>query len=125
MLAGERNVADEAVALPQHKNFLRRLDKIEGFEKQKLAGHATGPAARLGIEGKLPLSAQQFIVGFLYLLGGPGLQDRVLRVHYGNRELAVAEQTSVLDLAVIGIGGIGLHRPVARTRRAIQLIIPE
>src|SRR5207248_10205827 len=57
--------------------------------------------------------------------GGPGLQDRILGVHDGDRELAVAEQASVLDLAVIGIGGIGLHRPVARTRRRIELIVPE
>src|SRR6266700_452942 len=78
MLVGESNVADEAVALPQHKNFFGSLDEIEGLEKQVLTGHAAGPAARLGIEGKLALAAQQLIVGFLYLLGGPWLQDRVL-----------------------------------------------
>ncbi len=84
-------MADEVVALPEDEHFLRRLDEIDRLDEEDLSGHAAGPATRLRNEGKLALAAQELVVGLLHLLGGPGFQDRVLRVHDGYLQLALAE----------------------------------
>src|SRR6516225_2252361 len=125
MVVGEIDAAHEVIALPYHPDFTRRLDEIHGLEKKELAGHAPGPAARLGDKGKRPLAAQHLIVRGLHLLRGPRFQDRILRVHDRGPEFATGKKAAILNLAIIWIVGIGLDRSVSRTRRRVKLKIPE
>src|SRR5580692_4430187 len=108
MLVGEIDAAREMIALPYHPDFARRLEEIHGLEKKELARHAPRPAARLGEKGKRRLAAQHLFVRGLHLLRGPRLQDRILRVHNRGPELPTRKKTAILNLAVIGIFGIGL-----------------
>src|SRR6516225_9784927 len=125
MVVGEIDAAHEVIALPYHPDFTRRLDEIHGLEKKELAGHAPGPAARLGDKGKRPLAAQHLIVRGLHLLRGPRFQDRILRVHDWGPEFATGKKAAILNLSIIGIVRIGLDRSVSRTRRRVKLKIPE
>src|SRR5215468_8065340 len=124
MLVGEIDAAHEVIALPYHPDFTRRLDEIHGLEKKELAGHAPGPAARLGDKGKRPLAAYHLIVRGLHLLRSPRFQDRILRVHDRGPEFATGK-AAILNLAIIRIVGIGLDWSVSRTRRSVKLKIPE
>src|SRR5215831_5869636 len=99
MLVGEIDAAREMIALPYHPYFVRRLEEIHRLEKKELAGHAPGPAARLGDKGKRPLAAQHLIVRGLHLLRGPRFQDRILRVHDRGPEFATGKKAAVLNLA--------------------------
>ena len=90
-----------------------------------MARHAPRPAARLGGKGNRHLAAQHLFIRCLHVLRGPRFQDRILRVHDRGPEVPTCKTTAILTLAVIGIVGIGLHRPVSRTRRRVELKIPE
>src|SRR5882762_1680845 len=63
MLIGEKDVADEAVALPQHEDFLRRLKEVERLEEKQLTGHAAGPAEGLATNERflLPLNRSSLV----------------------------------------------------------------
>ena len=125
MFVGEINAAHEMIALPYHPNLLRRLDEIHGLEKKELARNAPRPAARLRGKGNRHLAAEHLFIRLLHVLCGPGFQDRILRIHDRGPEVATCITTAVLTLAGIRIARIGLHWPVSRARRRVELKIPE
>jgi hypothetical protein len=59
------------------------------------------------------------------MLRGPRFQDRVRGVHDRGPEVFVDKTTAILTLAEVGTFGIGLYRSVSRTRRRVELKIPE
>src|SRR5258707_15773429 len=96
-----------------------------GWRKRSWPGTPPRPAARLRGKGNRHLTAQHLFVRCLHVLRGPRFQDRILRVHDRGPEVLTSKTTAILTLAGIGIFGIGLHRPVTRTRRRGELKIPE
>ena len=127
MLVGEIDAAREMIALPDHPHFLRRLEEIHRLEKKELARHAPWPAARLRGEGNRHPAAQHLVVRCLHVLRGPRFQDRIIRVHDRRPGAGIDQRntTAILTFAGIGIVGIGRHWPVSRTRRGVELKIPE
>src|SRR5207237_1662213 len=125
MFVGEINAAHEMIALPYHPNLLRRLGEIHGLEKKELARNAPRPAARCRGKGNRHLAAEHLFIRLLHVLCGPGFQDRILSIHDRGPEVATCITTAVLTLAGIRIARIGLHWPVSRARRGVELKIPE
>src|SRR5882672_5302932 len=125
MLVGEDNMARQAVSLPKHYDFLRRLEEIDRLQEEQLPRNTTGPAARLRPKGGTLRAVKQFLVGFLHLLRGPRLQHHVLGVHDGVIQLAAAKERAVLDLTIIRVGWIRSYRSMSGALRWRQDVIPE
>src|SRR6516165_8053087 len=127
MLVGEIHAAREMIALPYHPDLLRSLEEIHRLEKKELARHAPWPAARLRGEGNRHLAAQHLFIRCLHVFRRPRFQDRIICVHDRGPGAGIdyCNTTAVLTFAGIGIVRIGLHWPVSRTRRGIQLKVPE
>src|SRR6516165_1983043 len=127
MLVDETDAAREMIALPYHPDLLRSLEEIHRLEKKELARHAPRPAARLGGERNRHLAAQHLFIRCLHLLRRPRFQDWILRVHDRRPGAGIdyCNTTAILTFAGIGIVRIGLHWPVSRTRRGVELKVPE
>src|SRR2546421_2000584 len=111
MLPVKKDAAHNMIALPDHPDFLRRLDEIDRLKRiQQLSRHTTRPAARLRGERYLPLTFQQFLIRPLNLLLYPRLEDGVLCICDADGRL-FADPVGV-RIAQIWIGGIIPDRTV-------------
>src|SRR5215468_3286360 len=127
MLVDEIDAAREMIALPYHPDLLRSLEEIHRLQKKELARHAPRPAARLGGEGTRHLTAQHLFIRCLHLLRRPRFQDRIVCVHDRGSGTGIdyCNTTAILTFAGIRIVRIGLHWPVSRTWRGVELKVPE
>src|SRR5260221_14272547 len=118
MLVGQKDPAHQHVALPNHPDFLLRLDEVERLEwKQQLPRNAAGIAPRLGGKGNLPLAAQRFFVRVEHQLLSPGLQDRILGI--ADAETRLPAGPAAFRIADERMSGIWADWTVTRTRRRL------
>src|SRR5258705_8594388 len=118
MFVGQKDAADQHIALPHHPDLRGRLDEIERLEgKQQLARNAAGITTRLGGKGNLPLAAQRFFVRVEHQLLSPGLQDRILGI--ADAEARLFAGPAAFRIAYERASGIGPDRTVPRTGRRL------
>src|SRR6266550_7766366 len=89
----QKDAARLIVFLPDHGDFFRGLDEIDGLHAmEQEAGYADRPAARL--PGESRASGEDSLVAPAQLLPRPRLEDRVAEIRDGKRRLGALDSSA-------------------------------